>query len=336
MGTLIFAANSVLPIILVILLGYWLRQIGFYSKAFLRTANKLVFNVGIPSYLFYNVYTIEDFGQINMGVVVYCCIAILVLFFVGLGCTLLFTKERGKRGVLAQCVFRSNFAIIGLTLAESIGGSEAVAIAAVLSAFSIPLFNVLAVIILSVFSENGSGRPSVRKILLSIIKNPLIIGVFLAMVCLFIRNIEPVGSDGNPIFTIKDNMPYLFKAVESVSSIASPLALIVLGGQFTFSAVGSLAKEIIYGTTWRLVIAPAAAIGAAYILTSWGVVNVTAADYPAFIALFGSPVAVSSAIMAEAMGCHGELARQLVVWTSLVSIATVFLSIVILRSLGMI
>ncbi len=336
MDTLIFAANSVLPIILVIVLGYRLKRIGFYDDTFLKSANKLVFNIAIPAYLFFNVYTIESFKTVNWGIVLYCIILILAIYFTSMVCTFIFTKDRGKRGVLIQCAFRSNFAIIGLTLADSIGGSEAVGIAAVLSAFSIPLFNVLAVITLSIFGKNKNGKPTVKSIFISIAKNPLIIGVVLALICLVIRNMEPVNAAGEPVFTIKNNIPFLYKAIDNVSSIASPLALIVLGGQFTFSAVRSLAKEIAYGTVWRLAIAPFFAIALIAILSKAGIVYADSSCYPSLIALFGSPVAVSSAIMAEAMDCDGELARQLVVWTSLISIVTVFLTIVLLKSFSLI
>jgi hypothetical protein len=336
MDTLIFAANSVLPIILVIFLGYKLKCIGFLNESFLKTANKLVFNICLPAYLFYNVYTIDSFSTVNWGIVLYCVIFILVLYFISLGCTLVYTKDSGKRGALIQCSFRSNFAIIGLTLAESIGGKEAVAIAAVLSAFSIPLFNVLAVITLSIFGNSANGKPTVKSILISISKNPLIRGVLLALVCLVIRKLEPAGADGEPIFTIKSNLPFLYKAIGSVSGIASPLALIVLGGQFTFSAVRSLARDIAYGTIWRLVITPFSAIAIIALLSNAGILNADSTCYPSLVALFGSPVAVSSAIMAEAMDCHGELARQLVVWTSLFSIITIFIAIVLLRSFGLI
>lgn len=337
MDTLIFAANSVLPIILVILLGYYLRKINFVSDEFLKVANKVVFNLCLPAYLFYNVYNIDSFSQVNWSLVLYCVIAILVLFLIGFGCTLLYTKDNGKRGALIQCVFRSNFAIIGLTLAESIGGSEAVTIASVLSAFSIPLFNVLAVITLSIFGNCSSGKPTVKGILKSIAKNPLILGVCLGLVCLVIRKAEPLNALGQPVFTIKNNLPFLYKATKSVSSIASPLALLVLGGRFTFSSVRSLAKDIVYGTLWRLVIVPVAAIGTLALLSAnTSIITATNTDYPSLIALFASPVAVSSAIMAEAMDCHGELARQLVVWTSLASIVTLFLGIAIMRFVSLI
>ena len=64
---------------------------------------------------------------------------------------MLTTKKAKRRGVILQCTFRSNFAIIGLTLVDRLGGD--LGLAGMISAFSIPLFNILAVIALSVFTD---------------------------------------------------------------------------------------------------------------------------------------------------------------------------------------
>ncbi len=336
MDTLFFAANSVLPIILVILLGYILRQINFCDDNFLKTANKLVFKVALPAYLFYNIYEIDGLKNVNGSIVIACLIAILIVFVLGTTFMCLFTKDNKKRGALIQCVFRSNFAIIGVTLSEAMGGAEAVASAAVLSGVSIPLFNILAVVVLSVFGEDKA-HVDIKSILKSIAKNPLIIGVVLGLIVLFARETFFYDPQTDTyIFTIKNNLPFLYKAIKSVSSMASPLALFVLGGRFSFSAVKSLRKEIIAGTVWRLIITPTIAIGFVLLAAKYtDFVYVNSADLPAMIALFGSPVAVASAIMAEEMKSHGELARQLVVWTSLCSIVTIFAAVVVFRTAGL-
>ena len=106
--------------------------------------------------------------------------------------------------------------------------------------------------------------------------------------------------------------------------------------QFTFSAVKSLKKEIIAATLWRIVLASIIGIGGAVLLTHLGILRCTGADYPALIALFGSPVAVSSAIMAKNMGGDEQLATQLVVWTTLFSAVTVFATVCILMATGLI
>lgn len=330
-----YAINAVMPIILLIILGYALKLAGFLSDSFLKAANKMVFRVCLPCLLFYNVYNVSDLGSIRWDVVWYCLIIIAVLFVLGLLTVCVFVKDNRQKGVILQCVFRSNFAIIGIPLSEALGGSGGVAVAAILSAFTIPFFNILAVISLSIFVSGGEKRIDVKDILMKIVKNPLIIGVCCGLIALVIRSFIPVKEDGSLVFSLSGNLTFLYTAVGNVSKIASPLALIVLGGQFTFSAVKGMLKEIAIGTVWRIVAAPLIGIVAAAVLTNMGVLHFDNTVYPALVALFGSPVAVSSAIMAGEMDNDEQLASQLVVWTSVGSMATIFLLVVGMKYAGL-
>lgn len=326
MDTFLFSLNAVAPILLVIAIGYIIGRSKLVSKSFFQEANKFVFNIAIPFYLFYSVYNIESISHINWGLVIAAVGTILFIFILAMIFFTLYTKDPGKRGALIQCSFRSNFAIIGIPLAQAMGGDDAVAAAAIISAVGIPTFNILAVITLSIFSYENNSSISVKAILRSIYKNPLIRGVVLALVCLIVR--------GFTNFRISGSLPFVYEAIGDISKIASPLALVVQGGLFEVSAVKELARDISLGAFWRLILTPFIGISAAYIFASRGIINIEAAAYPALIAFYGSPVAVSSAIMAEAMHSHGALARQLVVWTNICSIFTVFCMIMICKSIG--
>lgn len=331
------ATNSVMPIILLILLGYFLKQEGFLNDDFVKTGNKLVFRVCLPCMLFVNVYNIESLASIQWDIVLYCIAAMMVIFLLGLLTTLAVTKVPERRGVLLQCTFRSNFALIGLSLVSSLGGDNAMAIAAIISAFTIPAFNILAVVALSMFVGSAtSWQDSVKKMLLNILNNPLIIGIALGFVCLIVRELQ-IAAFGEVVFALNVQTKFLYTALNNIKSIASPFALIILGGEFEFSAVKGLMKEIMVGTVWRLVLAPALGIGGAILLSNTTNLLLCGPDvYPALIALFGSPVAVSSAIMAGSMGNDKQLATQLVVWTSLFSIVTVFLQVCLMMGMGLI
>ncbi len=330
------AVNAVVPIILLIFLGYALRRTGFLNENFTKTGNSLVFNLCLPAMLFVNVYNIENLNVIRWDVVAYCIGVIGILFLVGLITALTITAVPERRGVILQCAFRSNFAIIGLPLAASLGGSGAEAMAAVISAFSIPVFNILAVISLSVFvAKPDGGKTDIKKILLNIAKNPLILGVAAGLLCLCIRWAQAAYC-GQVVFSLKNQLQFLYTALNNLKAVASPLALIVLGAQFEFAAVKGLWKEITVATAVRIVGAPALGIGLAALLNyfvpslGWG-----ANEYPALVALFGSPVAVSSAVMAKAMDNDGQLATQLVVWTSIGSMVTIFLTVCLLMLTGL-
>lgn len=341
MESLIFAFNAIMPIILLIVLGYILTKAGFLTDEFLKLGNKFVFNVALPALLFINVYSIESFSDIDLSFVVYSLIVVSLFFLVGLLLVKLTIHDSKQKGVILQCCFRSNYAIIGIPLAESLGGSAAVGAAAVLSAFSIPVYNMLAVIALTLYvnDEDGSSVSTgtrIKKVLLNILKNPLIIGVVVGMIALGIRSFIPVRPDGTYVFSLSGSLPFLFKAIKSLSSVATPLALVILGGRFDFKTTSDSIREILIGTIVRVIFVPLIALAGAVLLSRYtSLVNFDSTVYPALVALFGTPVAVSSAIMAEQMKNDGKLAAQLVVWTSLLSILTIFIEVVILRNLGL-
>ena len=247
----------------------------------------------------------------------------------------IFADNRQQKGVINQCTFRSNYAIIGIPLAESLGSAEALAFAGVLSAVSIPLFNVLAVILLSHYSQKDSNT-NIKDTLKSAAKNPLIRGVGLGIIVLLIRQFIPTNEVGELVFSVKDDLPFLYSAISNLARAASPLALVVLGARFDFSAVKSLIKPITASVVLRLIVAPLVGVGGAMLLSYAGIMPFTATEYPALISLFGTPVAVSSAVMVGEIGGDEQLAGQLVVWTSLMSVFSIFITVFLMKSLGFI
>ena len=330
------ATNAVLPIILLILFGYWLRQTAFISEEFAKTANKFVFRVCLSCSLFINVYNIRDFASVQWDFVIYLVAAVVVLFFVGMAVAVATTKEIKRRGAILHASFRSNFAIIGLSLAATLGGAEAETTAALAAAFIMPLYNIFGVIALTIFSDGqGQGKHTIKSALLSILKNPMIIGAIIGFVCLLLREVQKLVFL-DVVFTVKENVPFLFAAVNNIKSITSPLALIVLGAQFKFSAVKGMLREISAGVVTRLILAPVICIGGAILLSKYtGLLNCGVNEYPTMIALFGSPAAVSSAVMAAEMGSDEQLATQIVVWSSIGSMLTIFVSVCILMAAGL-
>lgn len=332
----LFSFNAVMPILLLVFLGYFLRLIHFADDAFFKKANTMVFKIFLPVLLFVNIYEIESFKSLNFKAVMYCVAAIFAVFVFGYIISHLVTKKRSHLGVLAQCSFRSNYAIIGIPLALSLGGEEAVAFASVLSAVAVPMFNIMAVILLSHYvGEKEKG--AVKKTLMTTAKNPLIIGVVIGIVTLLIRSLIPITTEGNLVFSIEGSLPFVYKSLKNLAAVASPLALIVLGARFDFKAVGSLRREIITGTLMRVVMAPVIGLGGAILLSEFtDVFNFTATEYPAFISLFATPTAVSSAVMVGEIGGDEQLAGQLVVWTSIVSMLTIYAIVFAMKSFAII
>lgn len=330
------AINAVFPVVLMTLLGYVLQRIGFLSKEFIRVGSKLSFKVLMPCMLFVNVYNIENFSVIRWDVVVYSIVILLIIFVLGFITAVVTTKIPERRGAILQGTFRSNMAIMGLSLASVLGSTEAIATSAIVSAFTLPVMNILAVIALTVFVKpDDANKVSVGSILKNIIKNPIIDGILVGMAALAIRALQ-IRLFGRVVFALNVQLKCVYTTLSNIKAMTSPFALMILGAQFDFSASKGLLREIVVGTLWRTIIAPALAIGTAVLLTKYTtILSFGVNEYPALLALFGTPVAVSSAIMAGQMKNDEQLATQLVVWTSIASIASVFLTVCILMSAGL-
>ncbi len=332
LDTFLFAANAVLPIVLIIMLGYFLKRAKFMDVHFTNLLNKYIFRVGLPILLFVNVYSIESFDEIKWGVILFAVVGILLIFSIAWISVLFTVKDPLQKGVILQAAIRSNFALIGFPLAQALGGIEALVVVSLLSAFTIPLANVLSVISLTMFQVNEFGeRISIKKMIFNVLTNPLIIAVMTGLFVLFLRGLITPDGSTTP-FTLKTNLKFLYDALKMVSQTASPMALIALGAQFELSVVKPLIKKIALGVTWRIVITPGIILTAAYLLEDK--IPGMSYSYAGLIALFGSPVAVSSAIMVHEMGGDEKLAGQLVIWSSVFSIFTIFITVVLFRSLG--
>lgn len=326
MNALIFALNAVLPIVLTVVIGYILKRIGLITQELAKALNKLVFRVFLPIMLFLNVYQIEEFSITEIGFIGYAIASVAVMFFIVIPIVCVFTKDGKKRGALLQGSFRSNYALIGIPLAESIAGDSGVLSATVLSAVLVPFYNVLAVISLSVFGD-GQKKTSVRKIVTDILKNPLIDSIAIGLVFLGAR----VILDNYGITFSPESVKPIWSVLENMGALATPLALISLGAQFEFSAVKELRRELSFALVTRIIAFPIVGIGIAYLLFSDAF---SAGQFAVLIAVFATPVAVSSVPMTQEMGGDSTLAGQIVVFTTLFSVLSVFLSCFLLRLAG--
>ncbi len=313
MENLILSFEVVLPLLIMMMLGLFLRSVHLVSDSTVKQLNNVVFRVFLPVLLFCNVYHCDLNGTIRPRLMIFAPVCVIISFFLTFAVICLAEKINARRGVLIQGIFRSNFIIFGLPVTISLYGEEAGGIAALLIAVIIPIFNVFSVAALEIFS--GSGKFDWKKILKGIVTNPLIIASVLALIFLF---------SGLKIPTVLDDV------LTDIGSVATPLGLMILGASFAFSAVRDRLREIIIGVAGKLVIVPAIFLPIAIAM------GFRDTELVALLALFGSPTAVSSFTMAQQMGGDSELAGHLVVLGSLFSIITMFFWIFALKQLGFI
>lgn len=323
MESFIFATNATLPIVIMVLIGYFIKKIGILKPDAAKVMNTVVFRVLLPAMLFLNIYNIEDIGSISLNYVWYVLGFTILLFFVFLPIVNATFRQKNQRGVILQSIFRSNYALIGIPLATALFGSDGAAIASLLAAFIVPVFNILGVICLCMYSDEG--KPDFKKILINIAKNPLICGVLAGLLTLGVR---AIFVRCGVVFRLTQLVP-VYSVINYLSSAATPLALLALGAQFEFSAIPTLKKQIMFGIVLRSVAIPSLALTVAYFM---GVFN--GAHFAAFVAMFATPVAVSTVPMCQEMGADHALAGQLVVWTTTISAVVIFVTSFILKSVG--
>ena len=315
MENLVTSFEAVLPLFLCILLGMFLRRIGMLEESVRQSLNKLCFKVFLPIYLFNNIYGIKDISAaFDLRLILFACIGLIAAFCVLMLVIPRVEKENSRRGVMIQAMFRSNFALIGLPLAQSLGGDEALAFGAVISAFVQLSFNSLAVIALTSASSDERGQ-RLRKIGGQMIRNPMIIASLLGL-AFNLLNI--------PLYTD------LRKTIINLGKVATPLSMVALGASFTFASTKVYRKQLLLGVSGKLIISPL------LMVTLGALLGFRAETLVPILIYFGAPTAVSSFPMAQQMDGDGELAASLVVFTSALSIVTIFLWVFVLKTLALI
>ena len=307
MENFIFSFNVLLPIIIEIAIGFMLKTIKIIDPHTAKGANKIVFKLFLPAMLFNNLYTAEISNAFNPRLIIFALIAVCIT--VALLCLVIpvFEKDKTKRGAMIQGMFRSNFAIFGVPLSISIAGEAIRPSVSVVVAFVVISYNILAVIVLEAYNHNN---PDLKSILKGIATNPLVIACVLGILVLISGIKFPQSID---------------KTISGISSVATPLGLIILGASINIMSVKQNAKRLVFAIGGKLVVIPV------IILTIAILMGFTGGELAILLALFASPTAISSYSMAVEMGHDGELAAQIVMFGTVICIFTMFVFIFVLK-----
>ena len=310
MEELRLSAGAVLPVFLMMAAGYLARCLGVLERGDVGKMNRVAFRVFLPCLLFYNVYRSDLSSAVDPKLIAYAVGGVLLVFGAAYVVVQRLEHVNERRGVVMQGIFRSNYVILGLPIAQALLGETELGPVSVLIAIVVPLFNVLAVFVLERF-RGGSVKP--RDVALQVLKNPLVVSSALGIVFLLLGIKLP---------------SILEKAVSGLGGIATPLQLFLLGAFFRFEGLGRYRRALTAVTAVKLVVTPAIFLSLAALLGFRGVAFV------ALLGIFASPTAVNSFTMAQQMGGDAELAGDIVVSTSVFSAVTMFLWIFAFKTLG--
>ena len=315
MENLIFSLNATIPIFLVMVAGYLLRRIHMVDDSFVKTLNAFNYKITLPVLLVVDLAEADFYAVWDTKFVLFC-------FFVTLFCILaislvsfFFIKDRLIKGEFIQASYRGSAAVLGVAFMQNIYGTSAIAPLMILA--TVPLYNVAAVVILSVTSPESGGfdKSSLKKSLKGIATNPIIWGILIGLI-LSVARIE---------------MPFIVnKTLHNFSVLATPLALIGLGAGFEGKKALAKIKPTIVSTLIKLFAMPVIFLPLAAMM---GFQN---EKMVAILIMLGAPTTVSCYIMSRNMGHEGVLSSSCVVSTTFLSSVFITLWLYLLKSYGLI
>ena len=314
MENLIFSLNATVPVFLMMILGIIFRRIGWIDEVFAAKMNQFVFRVSLPAVLFIDLASVDFVEAWNPKFVLFCFAVTFLCILVSALLSLLL-KERALRGEFIQGAYRSSAALLGIALIQSIYGTSGMAPLMIIG--SVPLYNIMAVVVLAFFQPGQSGIDGtvLKKTLKGIVTNPIILGIVIGLLWSLL---------GIPIPKI------LNKTVSSIGATATPLGLMAMGATFNFRQALEKKKPVFAAAFLKLV-------GWCALFLPIGVaLGFRQEELVAILIMLGSATTVSSFVMARNMGHEGVLSSGVVMLTTLLSGFTITGWLWILRSFGLI
>ena len=314
MKNLIFSLNATVPVFLLMALGFLFRKLGWIDEVFASKMNQFVFLVPLPLLVFEDLASV-DFQKVwNLKFVLFCFFVTLASIALA-GILSLLWKNRGIRGELIQASYRSSAALLGIAFIQNIYGDAGLAPLMIIG--SVPLYNMMAVAVLSFFQPEQRKRDKLlwKKTLKGIVTNPIIIGI----------------AAGLFWSALRIPMPYVIeKTVSNIGAVATPLGLMALGASFDVQKALGKIKPVIAACMLKLVGFTAVFLPFAVML------GFRREELIAILVMLGSATTVSCYVMAKNMGHEGTLTSGVVMLTTVFSAFTLTGWLFILKSMNLV
>lgn len=315
MISLLYSANIIIPIFILILIGILSRRKGLIDSHFISTSSKVVFNLALPTSIFNIIYNADITTMFNPKVVIITTLVTILCYFMAFLLSNFFCKEDEQKGAFIQSSIRGNTAIFGIAIIERALSKDASAMGASLLVFLIPLYNLLGVLALTSSKNSGNRADKIKTQVKNIISNPLIIAIFFGV-----------------IFSIfKFQLPNLVEtSLSYLSKMTLPLALLGIGGTLELRGLKSRIIPTIAASVFKLIFLPLLTVIISLIF------NLEGEELAVIFILSGSPVAVSAFTMAKALDNDADLTADVITITTLFSIITIGFGLFMMKNIGII
>lgn len=314
LDNLIFSLNATVPVFLMMIFGWFARMIGLLDDHTTSKLNKFVFKALLPALLFMDL-SAADFRKVwDTRFVVFCITATLLSVGIAL-CFSLLHKDKSERGEIIQASYRSSAAILGIAFVKNIYGEATMA--ALMIVGTVPIYNIIAVIVLSLTSPDKGNSKNGRELALStlkeIITNPIIIGIAVGILWSLSGISQPV---------------IMSKSISYLGNMATPLSLTALGASFKFSDAKGRIPVTVGIVFIKLVLFCGIFLPAAVWLGFRGEKLI------AILVMLGSATTGSCFVMAKNFGHKGAITAFAVMLATLCSAFTLTTWMFVLKSLN--
>ena len=306
---LIFSLNATVPVFLIMVFGWFVKKWGLLDDHSTAQINKFVFRTMLPALLFMDLSE-ADFREVwDTKFVLFCIIVTLICVGIAVGYSMFF-KDKNERGEIIQASYRSSAAVLGIAFVNNIYGKSTMA--ALMIVGTVPIYNIISVIVLSVTSaENKKSGSLLKTTLKGIATNPIILGIIAGISWSLIGLNQPV---------------IMSKSISYLGNMATPLSLIALGASFKFEeAKGKL--PVTAGIAFiKLVLFCSIFLPVAVSMGFRGEKLI------AILIMLGSATTGSCFVMAKNLGHKGTITAFAVMITTLCSAFTLTTWLFILKS----
>jgi predicted permease len=293
--------KTILPIFVIILLGWGLRRLDFMQEGFVKPANRLVYYVAIPAMIFREIAEAELVQHFSLVLVATTLIPLILVALSGLILVRVIKLQRYRVGSFLQCSFHGNLGYIGLAVAFYFLGNEGFTRASILAGFVMLLQNFLSVVSLSRFNKEPEQKISTLSLVRRVLLNPVIISAMAGMAFSLMRLDLPVILD---------------RSLRILSGMALPLALLVIGTSISFEQMRQQLRFTALIGVLKLLLLPASG------LILFHLVNLQRIEYIPALILLASPSATISYVMATEMAGDADMATAAISVTTLASAVT--------------
>ncbi|MDO4272473.1 MAG: AEC family transporter [Eubacteriales bacterium] len=314
MENLIFCLNATIPIFLTLVLGFLFRRIGLFDDTFVSRMNKFVFAAALPALLFQDISSADFYDVWDGRMVLFCFLATLASIAISTGLSF-FLKPKDIQGEFIQASYRSSAALLGIAVIQNLYGNAGMAPLMIIA--SVPLYNVMAVTVLSFFrpGQDKFNKRMLKNTIRGIVTNPIILGILAGMIWSVLKLPKPVILD---------------TTINNLGKIATPLGLMAMGGSLKLGKAFSRIKAAAACTFLKLIGFEALFLPLAVSL------GFTKDKLVAIIIMLGSATTVSCFIMAKNMDHEGSFSSGVILLTTLLSAFTLTFWLFLCRNMGLI